>query len=66
MDKTTHIADTKFASVAEAVAHFHAQGFSTFDMCEGTNQRIMRNGDLEVMITHTGLLDVDASLIRLV
>ena len=65
MEKTTHVEDRNFASVAEAVAYYRSKGFKTFDIGAGTNQRIMRNGDLEVMITHTGMLDVDASLIRL-
>lgn len=41
--KTTKIEDRKFACVAEAVAHFHKQGFVTFD---DTQDRIMRNGNL--------------------
>ena len=66
MERTIHIEDRKFASVAEAVAHYYRQGFHDFDTGRGTNRRIMRSGDLEVMITHVGLLDVDASLIQIV
>jgi hypothetical protein len=51
----------KFASVAEAVAHFHAQGFKTVLENAGHSKcrLMMKHGDIMV-IRHMGLLDVEA------
>ena len=66
--KTTRIEYRDFASVAEAVAHYGAQGFETFDYGY-KGPRIMRKADgfaiIEAAITHKGLLDVEASVVRL-
>ena len=50
MERTIHIEDRKFSSVAEAVAHYYRQGFHDFDTGRGTNRRIMRSGDLFVRV----------------
>ena len=67
MTKTKKLSAMNFACVAEAVAHFYVQGFKSFAECDGA--KLMRgnytaDGFDEVMILHKGLLDVDASLIR--
>jgi hypothetical protein len=52
-----------FACVADAVAHYYALGFTTWDECD--DARIMRKNDEEVLIKKVGFLDVTASRIRL-
>ena len=62
-EKWSLIERKPFASVAEAVSFYHAQGFKTWQ--EGDEERIMRSGNEEVRIVHKGLLDVESSRIKL-
>lgn len=52
----------RFASVAEAVAHYHAQGFKTVLENAGNSKcRLMQNKSCDlIVIRHVGLLDVTA------
>ena len=63
--KTEKISDNTFACGAEAAAHFFALGFHTFDYGEENGPRIMKKGNEEVMITHKGFLQWEASHVRL-
>lgn len=63
MEKWNLTERKQFASVAEAVAFYYAQGFKTWQ--EGDEDRIMRSGNEEVRIVHKGLLDVESSRIQL-
>ncbi len=52
----------EFACVAEAIAHYYAQGFCTFETLDDCRFRWMRNeGTQKVCIEHRGLLDVIAT-----
>ena len=69
----SHVESRDFASVAEAKAHYYADGFRTIDESERGEPHpwtIMRktldNGYmLETLIRHRGLLMVDANVVRL-
>ena len=66
--KTERLEYRNFASVAEAVAHYYKQGFETFDSgISGERTMRMHGAGFfdEVRITHAGLLDVRASVVRL-
>ena len=68
----SHVEINQFASVAEAVAHYYKQGFSTFDESEKGERkpwRVMRKYQddmtLEAFIRHDALLTVNSHVSRL-
>lgn len=66
--KTKLIETKNFACMAEAVAHYIAQGFASFDVAQDLDCRYMRNADHseEVRMRKNGLLYVDTSRILIV